>query len=121
MKSLNITISVLLVAFLCQSLADAKVVYVNAAAAPAGDGTSWPTACRFLQDGLGLTVAGDEVWVAAGTYYPDDGASVTTGDRVASFTLKQDVKLYGGFAGGETERREKRGSECHNSLRGDLD
>jgi parallel beta-helix repeat protein/predicted outer membrane repeat protein len=90
-------------AFLVFSLsAQGKVIHVNEVASLGGDGTSWPTACRYLQDALDLTVAGDEVWVAAGTYYPDQGASVTTGDRTASFTLKQDVKLYGGFAGGET-------------------
>lgn len=115
MKFLKIAITSLVAALLCQSLADAKVVYVNTAAAAAGGGTSWPTACRFLQDALDLTVAGDEVWVAAGTYYPDDGAAVTTGDRTASFTLKQDVKLYGGFAGGETDV-EQRNPETHPTI-----
>lgn len=70
----------LLATLLSLSIAAAKVVHVSAAAAPGGDGTSWTSACRFLQDGLDLTAAGDEVWVAAGTYYPDDGALVTTGD-----------------------------------------
>ena len=102
-KSLKNLIVSLLAVFVSLALADAKVVYVNAAAGAAGDGTSWSTACRYLQDALVLTVAGDEVWVAAGTYYPDDGSAVTTGDRTASFTLKQDVKLHGGFAGGETD------------------
>ncbi|HWL93389.1 MAG TPA: dockerin type I domain-containing protein, partial [Phycisphaerae bacterium] len=39
-----------------------------------------------------------EVWVAAGTYYPDRG----TGDRLAGFRLANGVSLYGGFAGSET-------------------
>ncbi len=82
--------------------ARAKVIHVNETAALGGDGTTWATACRYLQDALDLTVAGDEVWVAAGTYFPDDGATFTTGDRTASFTLKQNVKLYGGFVGQET-------------------
>lgn len=82
--------------------ARAKVVYVNETAAAGGDGTSWVTACRYLQDALDLTNEGDEVWVAAGTYFPDEGSTVITGDRTASFTLKQDVKLYGGFVGQET-------------------
>jgi len=82
--------------------AHGKVILVNGAMPAGGDGTSWPGAYRYLQDALAQTVAGDEVWVAEGTYYPDDGAAVTKGDRTATFTLKQDVKLYGGFAGGET-------------------
>jgi predicted outer membrane repeat protein len=82
--------------------ANAKVVYVNTAVGAGGDGTSWFTAFECLQNALAQTVAGDEVWVAAGTYYPDDGVAVTSGDRTATFTLKQDVKLYGGFMGGET-------------------
>ncbi len=43
MKFLKIAIASLVVMLLCQSLADAKVVYVNAAAASGGDGTSWQT------------------------------------------------------------------------------
>lgn len=120
MKFLKIAIASLVVALLCQSLADAKVVYVNAAATSGGDGTSWPTACRFLQDGLGLTIAGDEVWVAAGTYYPDDGAADTTGDRTASFTLKQDVEIYGGFVGGESERAQRNAAANVTVLSGEI-
>jgi predicted outer membrane repeat protein len=102
MKHLKILFATMLVTLLCLVDSDAKVVYVNATAPAGGNGTSWGAACRHLQDALDLSVAGDEVWVAAGTYYPDLGAAVTTGDRTATFTLKQDVKLYGGFAGGET-------------------
>ena len=89
--------------------AGAAVIYVDADATAGGDGSSWASAFNYLQDALDQTVAsqGDEVWIAEGTYFPDDGASVTDGDRAASFTLKDDVALYGGFVGTETSLVER--------------
>ncbi len=82
----------------------AMTFYVDASVAPGGDGASWGTAYCFLQDALDQTVAerNDEVWIADGTYHPDDGLNVTEGDRTASFHIKDSVTLYGGFDGGET-------------------
>ena len=37
------------------------------------DGCTWGTAFRNLQDALAGASSGDEIWVAAGTYYPDQG------------------------------------------------
>ncbi len=47
------------------------IVYVNAAATGASDGSSWADAFTNLDDGLALAACGtSEVWVAAGTYRP---------------------------------------------------
>ncbi len=94
---------VLLTSLLLNPALNAARFYVDAGADPGGDGSSWATAFQSLQDALAETVEGrgDEVWIAAGTYYPDQGASVTSGDREATFRVQNRVHLYGGFAGGE--------------------
>lgn len=78
-----------------------KVIYVDDDARGTGDGTSWPNACKHLQDGLALTAPGDEVRIAQGVYRPDQ-SSVRRGgsrSRVATFQLKSGVFLKGGYAG----------------------
>src|SRR5262245_48737704 len=72
-------------------------IYVNAVATGANNGLSWTDAYIDLQSALSAAVNGDEIWVAAGTYKP-----TTSTDRTISFTLKNGVALYGGFAGTET-------------------
>ena len=91
------------------SLGEAARIYVDADASPGGDGTSWASAYKFLQDGLADTVSGrgDEVWIAEGVYYPDNGINLTAGNRSASFLLKDGVELYGGFNGTETDRHQR--------------
>jgi hypothetical protein len=62
-----------------------------------GSGTSWEDASSNIQammDELALA-AGGEVWVAAGKYTP--GSTQTS-----TFTLKNHVKVYGGFPAGIT-------------------
>ncbi|MFT5199139.1 MAG: hypothetical protein ACI87O_001802, partial [Planctomycetota bacterium] len=82
------------------SSAFAGTIYVDANLnTGANDGSSWADA---HQGGDGLRVAllgavsGDDVYVAQGTYKPTTGAS-----RSASFLLKNNVEIYGGFLGTE--------------------
>lgn len=81
--------------------------YVDAAAAPGGDGTSWETAFVCLQDALAGAAENDSVWVAQGMYWPDLGAAQTAGSRWASFLLKNGVAVCGGFptGGGTWDQR----------------
>ena len=85
----------------------AQTIYVDSSAAPGGDGSSWSTAYRHLQDALPTSSNGDEIWVAQGTYRPDQGTGIPDGKRDTSFHLKRGVALYGGFDGTETERSER--------------
>lgn len=81
--------------------ADAKVLYVNSGVANSGDGTSWKNAYKYLRDALDRSKQGDQIYLAKGTYYPDDGKSAKFGDREQAFEL-DGQKIYGGFAGTET-------------------
>lgn len=58
----------------------------------------------FLQDALAAATVGDDIWVAAGSQFPDrsNANPAGTADRDASFVLKDGVRIYGGFVGNET-------------------
>ena len=78
------------------------IIYVKSDAPGSGDGTSWNDAFAHLNDALAIAVAGDQVWVAVGTYHPDQGSGQTDNDRAATFQLPVGVAIYGGFEGNET-------------------
>jgi hypothetical protein len=79
-----------------ESLAADGIIYVDADAVGANNGTSWEDAFTTLQPALGVAVIGDQIWVAAGTYTPT--YLFSPGDpRSATFQLKNGVALYGGF------------------------
>ncbi len=73
------------------------VLYVDAAAPPGGDGTSWATAFNSLQDALAVAQTGSRVWLAAGVYRPS-AETCCNDPRSATFVVAPGVSLYGGFA-----------------------
>ena len=80
-------------------------MYVDKNATGTGDGMSWANAIPSLQDALRIvecTLPVTEIWVAAGTYYPDEGFGIQDNDQQSRFTLVEGIDLYGGFAGTET-------------------
>jgi hypothetical protein len=89
--------------FLGAAPAPGTVIHVDDDALPGGNGLTWETAFDNLQDALAAASGGDQVWVAAGTYRPDEGAGQTPGDQSARFQLVHSVETLGGFAGDETD------------------
>ncbi len=73
--------------------------YVNAeSTAGAPDGLSWSTAFTNVQDALAVAITCNEIWVAAGVYYPDEGGDIQAGDEIsATFNIPSGVSIYGGF------------------------
>ncbi len=81
------------------------ILYVDDDAPFGGDGLTWATPYRFLQDALAAASASggtaNEIRVAGGTYKPDtdEAGVVVPGDREATFALVDGVALLGGHAG----------------------
>ncbi len=97
-------------------------LYVDAnGTSPTPDGISWTSAYTNLQDALAEAIAGEEIWVAKGVYYPDEGGGQTDNNRGASFAMKNGVEIYGGFAGTETERSQRQPRVNLTVLSGDID
>ncbi len=86
------------------------IVYVNHAATGANDGSSWSNAFTNLSGALNFVIEGQEIWVARGTYHPDEcpsSPSECADPRFRTFWLVPGVSLYGGFTGTETLREER--------------
>ena len=84
------------------------IYYVDQNAKGSNNGTSWTDAYTDLAYALstakGFATAADpiEIWVAAGTYYPEQLQGVTDPRSLIYFPLYDNVALYGGFNGTET-------------------
>ncbi len=76
------------------------VTYVDPNAPGSNNGSSWFNAYNHLQDALAYLGA-QVIWVADGTYYPDTNSVIPggSGNRFDSFTLRNGLAIYGGFAG----------------------
>ncbi|MCK6693791.1 MAG: T9SS type A sorting domain-containing protein [Thermoanaerobaculia bacterium] len=100
--------------FLCPAPAQTRY-YVNQNASGDATGESWANAFTDLQEALATVTAGDTIWMARGTYLP-----TATTDRTISFTLKDGVALYGGFAGTEISLAERNIEQHKTILSGDI-
>jgi predicted outer membrane repeat protein len=80
------------------------VFYVNGLVAASGNGTSWSTAFKTIQEGINAASASlttpasqtAQVWVKQGTYYVYSTSTENT------ISMKEGVQIYGGFNGTET-------------------
>lgn len=93
-----------------QHLDAGRIRYVMETAQGSGDGTSWANASGDLQkmiDELAAVDAPGEVWVAAGTYRPT--TQIIEGVQyAASFRMRDGIDVYGGFAGTEPSKADRK-------------
>ena len=74
-------------------------IYVSTTGSSENDGSSWATAKSDVQEAIDLAsqvYGGAEVWIAKGTY-----------KHGSEMTMKNNVHIYGGFAGTETSKEER--------------
>lgn len=109
----------LLVLSLLAPLGSAGTLFVDANSnSGANDGSSWGNAFQGndgLQAALAVALAGDQVWVADGTYIPSQ-----TGTRTDSFKMSSNVEVYGGFNGSEMSLAQRVLGVTPSILSGDL-
>ncbi len=77
--------------FLLTTPAQAAVWYVRAEAV-GGDGTTWSLAFNNIQSAVDIATSSDQIWIKRGTYALS-----------AQINVNGEEKLYGGFAGTETQ------------------
>ena len=94
-----------------------ETIFVKANATGENDGESWENAFTNLTDALEEADEADQVWVAAGTYYP----TLDT-NRSASFIIPNGVEILGGFPNvGNPEIGNRNPSTNLTILSGDID
>jgi hypothetical protein len=82
-----------------------RIIYVDDDANAPGDGSSWQTAYKFLQDAVTAAESAEkpvEIRVAQGIYKPDRSAAKPQGTGTSSqtyFLLTDGMSLFGGYAG----------------------
>jgi hypothetical protein len=95
---------------------NAQTIYVKSDALGANDGTSWENAFIDFSDALDSASDGDMLWVAAGVYHPGSSAP----DVNSVFAVRQNISIYGGFAGTEVNFEERDPSVNLTVLSGDI-
>ena len=88
--------------------------YVNGAISSSGDGMSWATAFKTVQEGIFSAHAAGScaVWVSEGTYFVYETSAFD------SIHLMPGVSVYGGFSGNETSLHQRRFSDHASILDG---
>ncbi|MCP4345241.1 MAG: DUF1565 domain-containing protein [Desulfobacterales bacterium] len=94
MKRLTIFFTILFITAYCPVFAG--TVYVDDdSSCTSCDGSSWSTAYQTVEDALDAASAGDDIWVAQGTYTVYN----STDGVYSTVQMKENVNLYGGFSG----------------------
>lgn len=101
--------SVFCVLFLVSFSLAGQRVYITPSGAGLANGSSWANARpgHQLQMAINGLSNGGEIWVAAGTYLPTATYDNSTVTRRRAFRLASNVRLFGGFAGSETDTAQR--------------
>ena len=99
-KGFSQAMTLVIVVFFSGIVHAQSVIYVDQTSTGNGDGSTWVDAFDQLEDALTAASSGDEIWIAQGIYLPGD----TLHSR---FVLANDIRIYGGFAGAETQLSER--------------
>ena len=90
-------------------------IYVAADATGTNDGSSWANAFTTLEAALTAATNNDDIWIKAGIYHPH------ASNRTIPYTIdKQNIKIYGGFTGTETQITDRILGANETILSGDL-
>jgi len=92
-----------------------SIYYVDLSASGLNNGSSWEEAYTDLHEALNNAIEGQQIWVADGTYFTS-----FTNNRNESFVLKNNVPVYGGFAGGETSLDDRNWFDNVSDLSGNI-
>mgnify|MGYP001229183582 CR=1 FL=1 len=76
-----------------------STIYVNDDATGNNDGSSWANAYNDLNEALTNSSTNDEIWIAEGFY--------TRTSSTETFRVDNDVRIYGGFSGNETDKDQR--------------
>ena len=106
---------------------NADILYVDSSNTNPGDGTSWTTSVKDLQEAINISnvcEGGKQIWVANGTYRPTQILDVDFNSvleiREKTFFINSPVMIYGGFEGGEDEIGARDINKNKTILTGDL-
>ena len=77
-----------------------RIIYVDASASGAEDGSTWEKAYRTLEKAFEAAEGGNQIWVAEGEYStgtPEEFDVTDHSPGLACFTVEKSVQLFGGF------------------------
>ena len=112
MKHFLFSVISLVILMISANTTQAAIYRVNASSpcTMGCDGSTWAKAFSNPQAAIDAAGDGDEIWVVAGTYYPiktREGDYNPSDNRLKTFYINEDLRIFGGFVGNETNRDQR--------------